>query len=256
MNELNDCPEKDYFMNEDKSDVVFVVEGQKLPALKIFLCMKNRVFRAMFSDNFKESKDKTVVIEETSFEAFQTLILFLYSDQLVLEDDEDLKLIKEVCELSDRYDSPRLLEKVGQHLMSIALNENNFYDITDIAFNHKIDELLAKTMTFMAINFNDIVIDEDKSDVVFVVEGQRLPAMKQVLCMRNDVFKDMFSDNFKDKTVVIEETSFEAFKTLILFLYSEELLLKDDKDFKLIEEVCELSDTYESPDFSRKWANI
>ena len=108
MSDLSDCPAIDYFMNEDKSDVVFVVEGQRIPALKILLIVNNLVFRAMFSDNFKESKDKTVAIEETSFEAFQTLILFLYSDRLVLKDEKDFKLINEVCELSDRYESRRV----------------------------------------------------------------------------------------------------------------------------------------------------
>ena len=157
MNELTDCPEIDFFMNEDESDVVFVVEGQRLPAIKLILRMRNKVFRAMFSDNFKESKDKTVVIEETSFEAFQTLILFLYSDQLVLKDDKDLKLIKEVCELSDRYESPRLLEKVVQHLMEMALDWNNFNAITDIAFNHKINKLMAKVMSFIDKDIKNIV---------------------------------------------------------------------------------------------------
>ena len=157
MNELTDCPEMDYFMNEDKSDVVFVVEGQRLPALKQFLSVRNKVFRAMFSDNFQESKDKTVVIEETSFEAFKTLILFLYSDRLVLEDDKDLKLIKEVCELSDRYDSPRLLEKVGQHLVEMPLNLENIKPFIDIAFNHKINELMEKMLKFIDNNFDNFI---------------------------------------------------------------------------------------------------
>ena len=87
----------------------------------------------MFSHNFRESKEKTVVIEETSFEAFKTFIRFLYSDQLVLKDKNNLILIKGICELSDRYDSRRLLEKVGEH-MKMQLNLNNFYDIYDIAF--------------------------------------------------------------------------------------------------------------------------
>ena len=111
MKKSTDCPEMHYFMNEDKSDVVFVIEGQRLPALKLLLSIRNNVFRAMFSENFKESKDKTVVIEETSFEAFKTLILFLYSDRLVFKDDNDFNLIKEVCELSDRYESPDFSRK-------------------------------------------------------------------------------------------------------------------------------------------------
>ena len=162
LNELSDCPAIDYFMNEDMSDVLFVIEGQRLPALKILLIVNNKVFRAMFSENFKESKDRTVVIEETSFEAFKTLILFLYSGELVLKDNEDFKLIDEVCELSDRYDSPRLLKKVGQHLMEMPLEWNNFNAITDIAFNHKIDELISRVMSFIDNDFENIVKKEFK----------------------------------------------------------------------------------------------
>ena len=67
-------PELDYFMNEEKSDVLFVVEGQRIPALKAILSVKSIVFRAMFSGDFKESKDKEVVIEDTTYEAFKAFI--------------------------------------------------------------------------------------------------------------------------------------------------------------------------------------
>ena len=68
----------DYFMNASKSDVVFVIEGQKLPALKQIVGLKSKVFDAMFFGNFKESESKEVIIEETTFEAFKTLIGFIY----------------------------------------------------------------------------------------------------------------------------------------------------------------------------------
>ena len=43
-----------YFMNEDLSDVVFIVEGLRVPALKQLLIIKSRVFRTMFSGKFVE----------------------------------------------------------------------------------------------------------------------------------------------------------------------------------------------------------
>ena len=55
-------------MNEEKSDVLFEVEGQTIPAIKSFLSVKSRVFSAMFSGDFKESKDKEIVIEDTTYE--------------------------------------------------------------------------------------------------------------------------------------------------------------------------------------------
>ena len=83
-------------MEENESDVVFLVEGQPLPAQKSFISIRNRVFRAMFSDKYKESKDREIVIEDTTFQAFKTFLWFVYSDELVIKDINDLNLIEEV----------------------------------------------------------------------------------------------------------------------------------------------------------------
>ena len=162
MSELSDYPEMYYFMNEEESDVVFMVEGQRVPAIKIILCIKNRVFRAMFSGTSKESKDKTVVIEETSFDAFQTMILFLYTERLVFKDENDLKLIEEVCELSDKYEANRLMRETTKRLTKIAITLDNLQQISRIAFRYKMEELMAKVMTFIDNNFNEIVNRDHK----------------------------------------------------------------------------------------------
>ena len=83
---MRENPELYYFMDEEMSDVLFIVEGQTIPALKAFLSDKSRVFSAMFSGEFKESKGKEVVIKDTTYEAFKSFIRFLYCDDLVLKD--------------------------------------------------------------------------------------------------------------------------------------------------------------------------
>ena len=60
----------------------------------------------------------------------------------------------------------------------------------------------------------------------------------------------MFSGKFKesrDNEIVIEDTTYEAFKNLIRFLYCDELVLKDDheNDFVLIRELYALCDRYD-----------
>ena len=49
---MSETPESDY-LNDVRSDVVFVVEGKPISAIKSFLSVKSRVFSAMFSGNFK-----------------------------------------------------------------------------------------------------------------------------------------------------------------------------------------------------------
>ena len=87
-------------------------------------------------------------------------------------------------------------------------------------------------------------MNEEVCDVVFIVDGQRIPALKTVLSLKSEVFRDIFSNEFNDKEVVIKDTTYEAFKVLIRFLICHQLVLKGDKDLQLIEDVCKLSQTY------------
>ena len=164
-NEVSNCPEMDYFMNESVSDVVFVVEGQRIPAMKSILSFKSKVFRTMFGGDFKESKDKEVLIEDTTYEAFRTFLQFLYCERLVLKDGNDFKMIEKICQLSDRYDVKKLLEKVDDHLMKIPLNCSDsvtFNWITKLAFDYKIPGIMAKVLVFIEENIKDFVKKDDK----------------------------------------------------------------------------------------------
>ena len=112
---MSENPELDYYMNDERSDIIFIVEGKRIPALKAFLSVKSRVFHAMFSGDFKESKDKEIVIEDTTYEAFKTFIEFLYCADFVLTRN-DYKLIRELYRLSDRYDVSRFERSITHQL--------------------------------------------------------------------------------------------------------------------------------------------
>jgi hypothetical protein len=94
-------PGIDYFMNESVSDVLLLVDGHRIPVIRQELSLRSHVFRAMFCDHFKESKDKEIVIEETTVEAFKTMIFYLYTNQLQFADTTDLDLICDVYKLSE-----------------------------------------------------------------------------------------------------------------------------------------------------------
>ena len=173
-------PELDYFKNESVSDVIFVVKGHRLPAMKAILSLKSRVFRAMFSGDFKESKDKEIVIEDTTFEAFESFLRFLYCDELVLKDDNDFKLIRELFKLCDRYDVSRLMFRLTQDLYEKAFSlvwkdmyssedynkvRPEFQSISKIAFEFKLEEVMKKVMEFIDKNF-DHILNEDNNALI------------------------------------------------------------------------------------------
>jgi len=147
---------------EEKSDVEFVIEGQRLPAMKRILTKKNRVFRAMFLGDFKEAEDEEVVIEETTFEAFKTFILYLLCNHLVLKDGQNFEFIEELCKLSDRYESPRLLSEICEHLKTIGINTKNMSSVSRIAVKFNIKELLTFVETFIGKNLHKIISGKDE----------------------------------------------------------------------------------------------
>ena len=157
---MSENPELYYFMNESVSDVIFMIEGQPLPSQKLFLSIKSNVFRAMFSGDFKETKDKEVVIEDTTYEAFKTFIWFLYCDDLDLKDDNDFNLFPELYRLSDRYDVSRLADRLTDILYkkSLTLLESvctssldwpEMQSISKIAFEFKIEKLMKNVIQFI-----------------------------------------------------------------------------------------------------------
>ena len=174
-------PELDYFMNEEKSDVVFIVEGKRIPALKAFLSVKSRVFSAMFSGNLKESKNEEIVIEDTTYEAFKTFIRFLYCDDLVLKDNIDFELIPELYRLSERYGVLKFEDKITDELIernsdlfkgekclshqSFRINWQTMKSIARIAFELKIQNLEEKVMTFIDNNFHHFLLKKSNKEL-------------------------------------------------------------------------------------------
>ncbi|CAG2102291.1 unnamed protein product [Medioppia subpectinata] len=113
-------PERKHFMNESKSDVVFIVDGQRLPAMRGVLSLKSDRFDEMF----KESAAKEIQIEGITADAFKTMIYFMYtSDTLVLSDANDLNIIREVLHCADRYRLIRLMDAIGRHLETMVTIE-------------------------------------------------------------------------------------------------------------------------------------
>ena len=192
---MSGTPELECFMNEEMSDVLFIIEGQRIPALKSFLSVKSRVFRAMFSGDFKESKDKEIVIEDTTYEAFKAFIRFLYNEDLVLKRN-DFKTIRELYRLSDRYDVSRLEERMTDLLSSYNnlfpvywfadVSDKNFESwwttnrsIARIAFELKITKLMDKVMTFIDQNFDHFLKKDYKElrELYDLTDGRLLDLM-------------------------------------------------------------------------------
>ena len=79
-NDWSEYPELDYYLNEEVSDVVFVFDVHRVPALKNVLTIKSRVFEDLFKESDQSVKKWT--LEDTDCEAFEEMIKWLYTERL------------------------------------------------------------------------------------------------------------------------------------------------------------------------------
>ena len=222
---MSENPELDYFMNEERSDVVFMIEGQPLPSQKLFLSIKSKVFRAMFSGDYQESKVKIIAIEDTTYEAFKTFIQFLYCDQLVLKDKNDFSLFPELYRLCERYDVSRLEHRITDDLYKkcVTIVENGQYVkvwpqmqwISKIAFEFKIEKLMDKVMEFIDKKLyqfitldNEVLIELNDS-----TDGRLFPLMFNK-CFVNQKESNQYKEKLKDKVKQLNDLMAKKCKQL------------------------------------------
>jgi hypothetical protein len=69
-----------HFFNEPEfSDVTFVVEGKRIYAHKLILCLVSDCFRAMFTTGFREATEKEIEIPNCSYGAFHAMMVYIYT---------------------------------------------------------------------------------------------------------------------------------------------------------------------------------
>jgi hypothetical protein len=75
------------------SDVTFVVDDEHVRAHAQILCARSEVFDKLLSCGMQESVSKEIVIEDGDCSVFKVLLKFLYTDSLVLVEDDIAAII-------------------------------------------------------------------------------------------------------------------------------------------------------------------
>lgn len=95
------------YLNDEYSDVKFVLENEEIPANKIILAMASPVFHAMFYGPMKE-KD-VVQITDANASAFKEFLQLFYLDEVEMS----MENIETVIRLADKYDVYDCLEMIS-----------------------------------------------------------------------------------------------------------------------------------------------
>ncbi|XP_013110838.2 BTB/POZ domain-containing protein 9 [Stomoxys calcitrans] len=144
-------------MNDDYSDVCFIVENQRLPAHRVMLAARSEYFRALLYGGLSESTQSEIHLK-VPVEAFKSLLRYIYSGHLSLAQmDEDN--ILDTLGLANQYGLSELELAISDYLRQyLALC--NVCAILDAARLYNLEKLTKVCLTFMDRNAVDILQHE------------------------------------------------------------------------------------------------
>jgi speckle-type POZ protein len=109
---------------KERTDVVFLVEGEAFPAHKMVLAMRSPVFKAEHYGGMRETETDRIAIGDMQPAIFEALLHFVYTDSLPatmddLDRDDTFKdTIRHLLVAADRYAMERLKIMCGNILCS------------------------------------------------------------------------------------------------------------------------------------------
>ncbi|GMS90964.1 hypothetical protein PENTCL1PPCAC_13139, partial [Pristionchus entomophagus] len=100
------------------SDVILVLEGQKIPVNKQVLASKSSFFMALFYGDFKESKKEEIEMKGINPEDFQELLLMVYG---VSAEPKTVENAIRYLMLADKFDLQIVKDRMENFLLSTDL---------------------------------------------------------------------------------------------------------------------------------------
>jgi len=108
------------YLNRLYSDVVFLIEGEKIFAHKTILTIHSMYFSKMFSSNMLESNQKEIEIPDCKLDTFKAFLRYLYCSEVELTEELALDLLF----LSDKWLCKELETECEDFLINTLMFEN------------------------------------------------------------------------------------------------------------------------------------
>ncbi|CAG2116701.1 unnamed protein product [Medioppia subpectinata] len=130
-------PELWYYLNKSESDFNLIVNGKSLPANRRLLMERSVVFREMAT---KCPKMNGLNCHGVTVGAVETTLRFMLTEQLVFDDDSDLRVIADALCFARSFRVNRLVDAIGRHLVPI-ISAETIEKIAEMAFKNRIPGL-------------------------------------------------------------------------------------------------------------------
>ena len=145
------------YMNQELSDVTFVVGGERFVSHRVILASRSDYFRVLLFGSFKESQScvDEFVIEDTTALAFGALLKYIYTGKLAISEYSEPEVL-EILGLAHKYRFELLEESIASYL-KISLTVENVCLIYDDSLLYGLNTLTAICKEFLDRNASEVM---------------------------------------------------------------------------------------------------
>eukprot|EP00092_Neocalanus_flemingeri_P050428 GFUD01058293.1.p1 GENE.GFUD01058293.1~~GFUD01058293.1.p1 ORF type:complete len:358 (+),score=70.70 GFUD01058293.1:99-1172(+) len=148
----------------ESGDVKITCGGKEFPCHKLLLTSQSPVFRAMFAHDSKENAESTVPIDDTTPEAVEEFLFFLYHRRLQRVPIASLDFASCLVHLASKYQMGVLMGICKDILVDIVDVSNVLKMMKMVDKYPELSEISVKLGSFFKENFEVIVINDDWSE--------------------------------------------------------------------------------------------
>ncbi|XP_075256749.1 BTB/POZ domain-containing protein 9-like [Convolutriloba macropyga] len=145
------------YLNQELSDVTFVVGGERFVSHRVILASRSDYFRVLLFGSFREaqSSENEFVFEDTSALAFGALLKYIYTGKLAICEYTEPEVL-EILGLAHKYRFELLEESIASYL-KISLTVENVCLIYDDSLLYGLTTLTEICKEFLDSNASEVM---------------------------------------------------------------------------------------------------
>jgi len=144
--------------NKLYSDLILVINGERLFAHRALLHGRSSYFRAMFESGMAETKrgQELELMTDKPAEVWLEILRFIYTDNCIITGETASTLL----EMADLYNLTKLTSLCERYLAS-TLNEENVWSVYQLGIHRNATQLITMCIQFIIVNMDLSEIEDE-----------------------------------------------------------------------------------------------
>lgn len=159
--------------DDETKDITFKFnKNQELKAHRLMLRMRSSVFSNMLDTDMIERKSGVVEIDDITFECFEALLQFIYTDTCV-----NVKhFTEELLYAAEKYELIGLKYKAAMSMLE-SINSSNAVETAILLHRYQLPDFWREAMTFVNANKGEVLKTIDRKEPDIVKEFHRMMSL-------------------------------------------------------------------------------